>query len=68
MREAEEVRRALVSEWLERANEDLGVARHLVEEGTPFSSSVAFQARQAVDLAERVRAAVRDRLRTSGTD
>ena len=49
MRPPEEVRRDLVRQWLGRAEEDLGVAEHLLKGGAPYLASVAFHAQQAAE-------------------
>jgi len=42
MRPPEEVRRRLVRDWLEKADEDLGAAHVLAAQDRPFLFTVAF--------------------------
>jgi HEPN domain-containing protein len=44
----EDRKRALVGEWLERADEDLNLARHLLSEGM-YLRAVGFHAQQAAE-------------------
>lgn len=49
MKPPEQVKRELVSAWIAKAEEDLGVAEHLVRENTPYRATAAFHAQQAVE-------------------
>ena len=49
MRPPEEVIRDLVQQWLAKAEEDYGVAEHLVSENTPYLGVVGFHAQQAAE-------------------
>jgi HEPN domain-containing protein len=49
MKPPEVVRRELVAQWLARADEDLGVARHLLAEGLPYYVAIGFHAQQAAE-------------------
>jgi HEPN domain-containing protein len=48
MKPREVVKRELVNQWLEKAEEDLGVAEHLLSEGV-YLSAVGFHAQQAAE-------------------
>src|SRR5687768_17099397 len=39
----------LVRQWLKKAEEDLGVAQHLLAQQTPFLSAIGFHAQQVVE-------------------
>ena len=49
MRPPEEVRRHHVRQWWRKAEEDFGVAEHLLAEDTPFLASIGFHAQQAAE-------------------
>lgn len=49
MKPADEVRRELVQQWWAKAEEDLDVARHLLDYDTPYLNSVGFHAQQAAE-------------------
>ena len=49
MRPPEEVRRGLIRQWLARAEEDFGLAEHLVSEGSPYLGAVGFHSQQAAE-------------------
>ena len=49
MRPAEEAQRRLVRQWLARAEEDFGVAQHLLSEGSPYLRAIGFHSQQAVE-------------------
>jgi len=49
MRPPDEIRRELVAQWLERAEEDLAVARHLLSEALPYHAAIGFHAEQAAE-------------------
>lgn len=49
MKPHEEVKRNLVSRWLERAHEDLGLARYLSQEDSPYLIAIGFHAQQAAE-------------------
>jgi hypothetical protein len=44
MRPPKEIRAELVNQWLAKAEEDLGVAEHLVLQNTPYFVAVGFHA------------------------
>ena len=48
MRPPEDVKRELVGQWLSKADDDLGVARHLVGQGE-YLTAAAFHAQQAAE-------------------
>lgn len=49
MRPPEEVRRTLLRQWLQRAEEDYRVAAHLLESNDFFFNAVGFHAHQAAE-------------------
>ena len=49
MRTPDEVRRALVRRWLDRAAEDLGAAERLLSGGAAFPAAAGFHAQQAAE-------------------
>ena len=49
MKPLEEVKRELARQWLAKAEEDFGVAKHLVTEGTSYLSAAGFHAQQAAE-------------------
>ena len=49
MRAAEAVKRDLVERWLEKAEQDFGVCRHLLTDDVSYPFAVAFHAQQAVE-------------------
>ena len=49
MRPPDEIRRELVRQWLEKAEEDFAVAEHLLLSGTSFGGAICFHAQQAVE-------------------
>jgi len=49
MKPPEEVKRDLVQRWLARAEEDFGVAEHILDADVPYLFSVAFHAQQAAE-------------------
>ncbi len=49
MKPPEEIKGELLRQWLSRADEDVGVARHLVSSETAYFATVGFHAQQAVE-------------------
>ena len=49
MRPPDEVKLELVRQWLAKAEEDFGVARHLIHENSPYLATVGFHAQQAAE-------------------
>ncbi|MCP4664096.1 MAG: HEPN domain-containing protein [bacterium] len=49
MKPPDEVRRDLVCQWLEKAEEDFGVADLLLAENTPYLSAAGFHLQQAAE-------------------
>lgn len=49
MRPPEEVKRDLVRQWIVRAEQDFGLADHLVAHDAPWLNAVAFHAQQAAE-------------------
>ncbi len=49
MKPRESARRKLLGEWLHKANEDLGVARRLMEDSPPYANAVAYHCQQATE-------------------
>ncbi len=49
MRPPEEIRAELVQQWLTKAEEDLGVADHLLAQKTPYFGAIGFHAQQAAE-------------------
>lgn len=49
MRPPDEIRHELVAQWLERAEEDLAVARHLLAQDLPYYAAIGFHAEQAAE-------------------
>ena len=49
MRRREQVKRELVQQWLDKAEEDFGVAKYLASKGTPYLSAIGFHAQQAAE-------------------
>ncbi len=49
MKPPDEVRRDLVQQWLQKAEEDLGVADLLLAQHTPYLSATGFHLQQAVE-------------------
>ncbi len=49
MQSGEEIRRGFVEGWILRAEDDLAVARLLLQEGERFAFAVAFHSQQAVE-------------------
>ena len=47
MRPPDEVKLELVRQWLAKAEEDFGVAKHLIHENSPYFATVGFHAQQA---------------------
>jgi len=45
----EEVKRQLVRQWLAKAEQDFGLAEHLVSERSPYLLAVGFHAQQAAE-------------------
>jgi len=45
----DEVKAGLVRQWLAKGEEDLGLARHIVEHDVPFLNAAGFHAQQAVE-------------------
>ena len=41
--------RALCADWLKKADEDLGLARHLLDEGSGYLHAIAFHSQQAAE-------------------
>jgi len=49
MKRPEEIRRGLVQEWLDKSQEDLGVADYLLRERLPYLNAIGFHAQQAAE-------------------
>jgi HEPN domain-containing protein len=49
MKPPEEVRRELAGQWLAKADEDLGVAVHLLDQCSPYRNAIGFHAQQAAE-------------------
>jgi HEPN domain-containing protein len=49
MRPPEEIKAELVKQWLAKAEEDLGVAEHLIVQNTPYFGAVGFHTQQATE-------------------
>ncbi len=49
MKPPDQPRRRILAEWLRKADVDLGLARHLVQEGVFFPSAIAFHCQQAAE-------------------
>jgi HEPN domain-containing protein len=49
MQPPEEVKRELVRQWLAKAEQDFGLAEHLVAESSPYLLAVGFHAQQAAE-------------------
>lgn len=49
MRPPKEIRREQMDQWLGRANEDFGLAEHLVSENSPYLNAICFHAQQAAE-------------------
>ena len=49
MRPRDEVIRGLVARWMEKAEQDLAVARHLFSEDSPYLAAVGFHSQQAAE-------------------
>lgn len=49
MRPPEEVKRELVRQWIERAEQDLGLADYLMAHDAPWLNAVAYHAQQAAE-------------------
>ena len=49
MRPPDEVRREILESWLRRANEDLSLATHLLEDESLFLNAIGFHAQQAAE-------------------
>jgi HEPN domain-containing protein len=49
MRSPEDVRRGLVDQWIAKAAEDIGLARHIVGTNLPFVAAAGFHCQQAVE-------------------
>jgi HEPN domain-containing protein len=49
MKPPDAIRRELVAQWLARAEEDLGVARHLLADRLPYYTAIGFHAQQAAE-------------------
>ena len=45
----EDARTRIVSEWLRKADADMGVAEHLLSEKAPFYSAITFHCQQAAE-------------------
>ena len=54
-------KRALVDQWLSKADEDFRLASHLVSEGACFPSAIAFHSQQAAEKYLKALLADRDR-------
>ena len=49
MKPPDAIRREIVGQWLARADEDLGVARHLLAEKLPYYGAIGYHAQQAAE-------------------
>ncbi len=49
MKPREQVKRQIVNEWLRKANADLALAEHLLENGTAFLNAITFHCQQAAE-------------------
>ena len=49
MKPPEQVRREIVEQWLAKADEDLGVAQHLLATNTSYFPTIGFHAQQAAE-------------------
>jgi HEPN domain-containing protein len=49
MRPPDEARRDLVRRWLDKAEKDFNLARHLVAEGCSYREAIAFHSQQAAE-------------------
>ena len=49
MKRPEETRRELVREWLEKSQNDLGLAEYLIRERSPYLNAIGFNAQQAAE-------------------
>jgi len=49
MKPPEEIKGELIRQWLSRADEDIGVAQHLVSSETVYFATVGFHAQQAAE-------------------
>ncbi|MFQ6098037.1 MAG: HEPN domain-containing protein, partial [Armatimonadota bacterium] len=49
MRPPEEVKREFVRQWVAKAASHLGVARHLLSDGSPYVEVICFHAQQAAE-------------------
>jgi len=49
MKPREEVRREFVRQWVSKADEDLGLAKHILTVDAPFLGALVFHAQQAVE-------------------
>jgi len=49
MKPPEQVKREFLTRWLAKADEDLGVAHHLLTTNAPFLGAVGFHAQQAAE-------------------
>src|SRR5438105_2264840 len=49
MKQPDEIVRELVAQWIAKAEEDLGLATHLVAEDAPWRSAVGFHSQQAAE-------------------
>ena len=47
MKRPEETRRELVRDWLKKSEDDLGLAKHLIKERSPYLNAIGFNAQQA---------------------
>ncbi len=49
MRSPEEIKRELVQQWLDYADEDIGLAEHLVSESAAYPRAIGFHCQQAAE-------------------
>jgi HEPN domain-containing protein len=49
MKPPEEAKRELVEQWLAKADEDFGLAEHLLSEQSPYLGAVGFHSQQAAE-------------------
>ena len=49
MKPHEEAKRRLVREWLKKADDDIGLAEHLLSERSVFANAIAFHSQQAAE-------------------
>jgi HEPN domain-containing protein len=49
MKRREDLRRRFVHQWVEKAEQDLGAAQHLLAQRAPYPNVIAFHAQQAAE-------------------